>query len=73
MFYYLNSNVKFLRKKYNYSTSKLGELLEITDSQIKNIECGYSKCSLSVLVKLHDLFNISLDVLVFKDLSKLEI
>lgn len=70
MFYQLNSNIKYLRKKNNYTATQLADLLNIGRSQINNIECGYSKCSLNILIELHNIFNISLDDLVFKDLSK---
>lgn len=69
MFYNLNKNTKFLRKKYLYTQAKLAELLGIKLQSFKNFESGSVNTSLEVLDKLHNLFNISLDDLVYKDLS----
>lgn len=69
MFYYLNKNTKYLRKKYSYTQSILAEMLSIKLQSFKNFESGSVNTSLEVLDKLHNIFNISLDDLVYKDLS----
>ena len=70
MFYFLNQNVKFLRKSKNMTQAELADELNITKSTLANFEGGQAKTSIEVLDKLHDIFNISLDDLVYKDLSK---
>lgn len=70
MFYYLNTNVKFLRKKMEMTQPELAKYLNINTRSLSNFEGGSVNTSLEVLDKLHQLFNISLDDLVYKDLSK---
>lgn len=70
MFYFLNSNVKFLRKKAGYTMPQLAKLLDISLSGLSNFEGGQSGTTLKTLDKLHTIFNISLDDLIYKDLSK---
>lgn len=72
MFYYLNSNVRFLRKKNNMSAKELAELLDMTRTSITNFEGGQRNVSIEVLDKLHNIFNISIDDLIYKDLEASE-
>ncbi len=69
MFYNLNKNTKYLRKKNLLTQSKLAEMLGIKIQSFKNFESGSVNTSIEVLDKLHTIFNISLDDLVYKDLS----
>jgi len=68
--YYLNSNIRYLRKKYNYSLQDLATKLDLKLSTLKNLENGQSGTSLQVVILLRDIFKISIDNLIFKDLSK---
>lgn len=70
MFYFLNQNVKFLRKSKNMTQAELAEELKISKNALANFEGGQYNTSIEVLDKLHDIFNVSLDDLVYKDLSK---
>ena len=70
MFYFLNSNIRYLRKKSGYTIPTLAKMIGVGKSTIDNIECGVNKTSLEVLDKIHTIFNVSLDDLIFKDLSK---
>lgn len=72
MFFYLNTNVKYLRKKANMTQPYLAQRLGVGKSTLANFESGQINTSLEVLDKLHTLFNISLDDLVYKDLSSSE-
>ena len=72
MFYFLNQNVKFLRKSKNMTQAELAEELKISKNALANFEGGQYNTSLEVLDKLHDIFSVSLDDLVYKDLSKEE-
>ncbi len=70
MFYNLNKNIRFLRKQKGYTIPKLAELLGIKKSTLDGIECSQNNTSLEVLDKLHNIFEISLNDLVYKDLSE---
>lgn len=70
MFFNLNTNVKILRKKANMTQPYLAKVLNISKSTLANFESGQVNTSLEVLDKLHNIFEISLDDLVYKDLSK---
>lgn len=72
MFYYLNKNVKYLRKKTNMTQPYLAKILNVSKSSLANFESGQVNTSLEVLDKLHNIFEISLDDLVYKDLSSQE-
>ncbi len=72
MFYFLNSNVKYLRKKANMTQPYLAQQLNVGKSTLANFESGQVNTSLEVLDKLHNIFNVSLDDLVYKDLSSKE-
>ena len=70
MFYFLNSNVKFLRKQANMTQPELAEKLNVSKSTISNFESGQINTSIEILDKLHQIFNISLEELIYKDFSK---
>lgn len=72
LFYNLNANIRFLRKKSGFTIPHLAKLLGVGKSTVDNIECGKNNTSLEVLDKLHTIFNISLDDLVYTDLSSSE-
>ncbi len=72
MFFYLNTNVKHLRKKANMTQPYLAQKLGVGKSTLANFESGQINTSLEVLDKLHTIFNISLDDLVYTDLSSSE-
>ena len=72
MFDKLNNNVKYLRKKANMTQPYLAQKLGVGKSTLANFESGQINTSLGVLDKLHDIFNVSLDDLVYKDLSSSE-
>lgn len=69
MFYFLNSNVKFLRKQANMTQPELAEKLNVVKSTVANFESGQFTVSLQILDKLHKIFNVSLDDLIYKDLQ----
>ena len=70
MFYNLNNNLKYIRRKNSLTQMKMADLLNLKVQSYKNLESGQVNTSLEVLDKLHNTFNISLDDLVYKDLSK---
>ena len=64
----INTNLKFLRKQTGLTQSQLAEKLNIKRSLIGAYEEGRAEPKLSTLVNMSKLFNISLDVLITKDL-----
>lgn len=70
MFYNLNNNVKYLRKRNNITQLELSKKLNMSKMSLSNFEGGSVNTSLEVLDKLHQIFGISIDDLIYKDLSK---
>lgn len=68
--YYLNHNIKYLRKKSGMTQLELSEKLSISKGSLANIESGLKNTSIELLDKLRNLFNVSVDDLIYKDLSK---
>lgn len=48
---------------------ELAEKLNVVKSTVANFESGQFTVSLQVLDKLHKIFNVSLDDLIYKDLQ----
>lgn len=71
MFYYANSNIKYLRKRYNFTQPEFAKKLNIAKSTLANIESNVRRPSLDILDKIHCIFKISMDDLIYKDLSKI--
>lgn len=57
------SRLKELRKLWNVSQVRAGEIAGITSKQIQRYEAGESEPTLSVLLALADYFDVSLDYL----------
>ena len=60
-------NIKFYRIQLGLTQEKLANLLNGKKSLISNYENGHSTPDIYVLVKLADIFNITLDELVGRD------
>lgn len=64
------NNIRYLRKKHNYSQDKLAELLNYKSfTTIQKWESGVSEPPLKICVRLADLFNVDVDELVGTDLT----
>ena len=57
-------NIKFYRKALGLTQEKLAKLLNGKKSLISNYENGYSTPDITILIKLADIFEITLDELV---------
>ena len=66
---YLGLNIKTLRKKRKLSQSELGELLNITNSQVSAYESEKSEPPVSKVIQMADLFKVSVQDLLLTDLS----
>ncbi|RIW17342.1 LexA family transcriptional regulator [Algoriphagus lacus] len=65
---YLNSNLKFLRKKKGLTQEALAEALTISRSKLAGYELTITP-PLDAMVRISDFFKVSLDILVKEDLS----
>ena len=60
----LSENIKFYRKEMQLTQEQLANLLNGKKSLISNYENGYSTPDIYTLIKLADIFQITLDELV---------
>lgn len=67
----INKNFKYLRKQHGSTQQEFADVLSIKRASVGAYEEGRAKPNLDVLKQLSDLFNVSLDWLITKDLSKL--
>lgn len=66
----LRKNVRHLRKKSNYTIAQFAAILGLSKNTISAFESGYNTISLSVLIKIRNLFRVTIDDLIFKDITK---
>ena len=66
----IRANVRFLRKQNGYTLQQFANILGMSKSSISSFESGYSGISLETLIKIKTLFKVSIDDLLFKDLTK---
>lgn len=60
----LSQNIRFYRKSMNMTQEQLANMLNGKKSLVSNYENGYSVPDIEILIKLADIFEISLDELV---------
>lgn len=60
----IGENIKALRKLHGKTQSELAEMLGGKKSWVSNYENGYSTPDIFMLVKIADIFDVSLDELV---------
>lgn len=66
----LGSNIRYLRKKHNYSQDKLAEILGYKSfTTIQKWESGVAEPPFKTLAKLAEIFHVDIDDLAKKDLS----
>lgn len=68
---YISKNIKFLRKKHYYTQETFAEALDIKRSLVGAYEEGRADPRINNLIKICDLFNVSVDVFINKDVSEL--
>ncbi|MFD1188793.1 XRE family transcriptional regulator [Pontibacter rugosus] len=66
----VTSNIRHLRKQAGYTQAQLAEKLDIKRSLVGAYEEGRAEPKLSTLVNVSDLFKVSLDDLITRDLLK---
>lgn len=65
----ISRNLKFLRKKLNFTQEELAEKLSVKANTISNYEKGVSQPDIATISTLMEIFNVSSDELLFEDLS----
>lgn len=65
---YFGSNLKYLRKKAKVTQTEIAKRLNLGDTTISNYESGVSKPEFDTLIELANLFEVSIDNLLFSNL-----
>ncbi len=64
-------NLKYLRKQHGVTQKQLGEILGVSDTSIRRYERGdIQGVTFDSLIKLADHFDVLIDDLIRKDLTK---
>lgn len=66
---YLGSNIKYLRNRKKWSQASLAEQLDVPRSSLSDYERGHTFPGIDCLVKICEIFDVSLDDLVRTQLS----
>ncbi|MFZ1703575.1 MAG: helix-turn-helix domain-containing protein [Saprospiraceae bacterium] len=69
----LPSNLKFLREKHKFSQQELSEQLGVPRSSLSDYERGQTQIGLESLIKLGDIFKVSIDALLTSNLAHHEL
>lgn len=67
----VNDNIKFLRKKFGYTQETFAEAIGIKRSLVGAYEEGRADPRLNNLLRMSDVFNVSVDTLISKRVSEL--
>jgi transcriptional regulator with XRE-family HTH domain len=65
-----NDKLKLLRKEKEWSQDALARMLETDGRQISRYETGKFLPSAEVIIKIAKLFNVSVDYLLFEDVTR---
>lgn len=66
---FIANNIRHLRKKLNFGQAHLALLLNVKQAAISAYELGRNEPNYEALEKLADLFGVTIDDLIRKDLS----
>ena len=67
----VNDNIKFLRKKFGYTQETFADAIGIKRSLVGAYEEGRADPRLNNLLKMSEVFNVSVDTLISKEVSQL--
>lgn len=59
-----HERLKFLREKNGYTQSELAEILHISNSSVCNYEAGKNSPSIEMLIRVAEIFDVSIDYLI---------
>ncbi len=62
-------NLRYYRKLNNMTQEQLGEKLNKTRQSITNYETGARKCSIEFLINVADLFDVTVEELLFNGIN----
>lgn len=62
-------NLRYYRKLNNMTQEQLGEKLNKTRQPITNYETGARKCSIEFLINVADLFDVTVEELLFNGIN----
>lgn len=65
----LADNIKLYRKQIGLTQKKLASYLNASGTMISNYEVGYSTPDVTTLIKLADIFEVTLDELVGREFN----
>lgn len=65
-----SEHLRYLRKQNNMTQEELGKLLHLSINAISNYETGKQEPSLSTLIKISKIFNMSVDELLLPTKNK---
>lgn len=66
---YFGKNIRYFRNIYKMNQTDLAIKLHTSHQSISNYERGQRFCDLDMLVQVSEIFNVSIDDLLKKDLS----
>lgn len=62
-------NIRYLRKKHGYSQQELANQLSVPRSSVSDYERGYTQVNLENLIKISEIFNVSIDAILKQNLA----
>lgn len=65
----LSANLKRLRNEHNYTQTQIGELLNISRQAYSNYETGKRIPDIDMLIRIADIYNVTLEQLVTQNCS----
>lgn len=65
----IGQNIKYLRNKHKYSQQELADKLAVPRSSLSDYERGHTQVSIEGLIRLSDIFDVSIDDLLKTNLS----
>jgi len=65
----IGQNIKYLRNKHKYSQQELADKLSVPRSSLSDYERGHTQVSIESLLKLSDIFGVTVDDLLKSNLS----
>jgi transcriptional regulator with XRE-family HTH domain len=68
---FLGHNIKFLRKKENFSQEQFAKIFGLKRSNIGSYEEGRATPPLQIIIKVAKYFNLKIETLISEDISKL--
>ena len=64
----LKENLKLLRKQAGIGQAKLADMIGISPKTVSHWETGYTEPSVAELIKLADIYDVSIDELVGRNI-----